>query len=345
MGDGLLFFVGTYTRPEAHVPNACGRGIHSCLVDETSGETQLLSTYEDIINPSYLHVDEDRLYAVSEMQDSGAVHSFVIGSEGKLRQEVAYQLDYTGYCHVASDANWIYASSYADGVLAIIPKSPPSKHQQIQYLHYQGTGADVIRQEASHLHQALPTRDGKFLLTVDLGGDVIGVHLVSRTAVVKLSAIRLPAGSGPRHLALHTELPLVYVWCELKPLLYTCRFDTQRGRLEVVHQTEVFDASGVALIDGAAIRVNPDSSAIVVSERRTGSLHCYSLDQQGIPQTPSVISSNVTAPRDFDFSSDGRWLLVADQDANAVRVCSLSPHFADSEGAELSVSTPVCIAM
>src|SRR5205814_3386818 len=94
------------------------------------------------------------------------------------------------------------------------------------------------RQEAPHAHSIHPDPSNRFALSADLGADRVFVyrldvdgkslrHVEGGDAVMK-------SGAGPRHIAFHPTMPLVFVANELDSTVATLRFDAGRGTLSLV---------------------------------------------------------------------------------------------------------------
>ena len=45
----MLLLIGSYTRPEAHVPAACGEGILTCALDSATGALSRVRSGADMI--------------------------------------------------------------------------------------------------------------------------------------------------------------------------------------------------------------------------------------------------------------------------------------------------------
>ena len=75
----------------------------------------------------------------------------------------------------------------------------------------------------------LMTRDCTAVLVPDLGSDVVWLVPYCATEGLALEgcavAQALPPGSGPRHVALHPALPVLYVLNELSCTLVACATD------------------------------------------------------------------------------------------------------------------------
>lgn len=66
----------------------------------------------------------------------------------------------------------------------------------------EGPGADPSRQDAPHPHQVITDPTGSFLLTADLGADLIRVFSINNATgeLADCPAINATAGAGPRHI-------------------------------------------------------------------------------------------------------------------------------------------------
>src|SRR4029077_19504653 len=89
-----------------------------------------------------------------------------------------------------------------------------------------------------HAHSIIVDPSNRFVLSADLGADRVFVyrldldgkslpHVDGGDAVMR-------AGAGPRHLAFHPTLPLVFVSNELDSTVATLRFDAQSGKLSLL---------------------------------------------------------------------------------------------------------------
>ena len=84
----------------------------------------------------------------------------------------------------------------------------------------------------------------------------------------------------------------------------------------------------------AAIRLNPDGSELIVTERRSGSIVFFSVEKSGKLSRAGIVKTEA-CPRDAVFSPDGKWLLTACQQADSVCVYSYA------KAASATISTRV----
>ena len=94
-------------------------------------------------------------------------------------------------------------------------------------IEHDGNSINPDRQEVSHPHMIVTTPDNRFAVVPDLGTDKVYLYALD-TAQGKLGlsqTLDLPAGAGPRHVAFHPELSLMYVINELDSTLATFEYD------------------------------------------------------------------------------------------------------------------------
>jgi 6-phosphogluconolactonase len=343
MASEQLLLIGSYTRPEAHVPSACGEGIVTCGLDLETGQLERRTVFRDILNPSYLAIEAEnrRVFAVSEnITAEGEVYQFQLGAGGRLSPVARQPSHGAATCHVAVlPAARVCAASYFGG-LAVYPLRDGRLAPASRVFCYEGRGAHPHRQEASHPHQAVVAPGGRWCYVCDLGADCVWQHAVAMgEPPVKLT---MPPGHGPRHLVFHPSLPLSYILGELPGAVAVCDWDALSGTLQVVRTTRVLSPEAAA----AAIRMHPSRRALWISVRSSGSLIAFRLDEHGMPAAGVEVSLGSGEPRDFAISPDGRWLVTASQSFNEVATLELDPHTGLTTGRPLgrfSVATPVCV--
>ena len=110
-----------------------------------------------------------------------------------------------------------------------------------EMIEHEGKSVNPDRQEVSHPHMIVTTPDNRFAVVPDLGTDTVYLYALD-TERGKLSLSRtldLPAGAGPRHVAFHPSLPLMYLINELDSTMATFEYDeadnwTLRGILSTL---------------------------------------------------------------------------------------------------------------
>lgn len=228
-----LILVGSLTRDTPFFAPARGDGIHVYELDPDSGALTSLSVTGGADNPTYLALDRQQnlLYATSEVFEwhEGLVTSYAIDTAtgtltyinkqptlGHLSAFVA--LDAAGRNLLVSNYSMQSSEVLPGRCLVVLPVDHGRIAAAASSVIRAGTGPIADRQERAHAHCLIPLPDGR-LATADLGTDEVafyafdpGVGIISDRPV---ETVRLPPGSGPRHIACDTVGEQLFVLNEL----------------------------------------------------------------------------------------------------------------------------------
>ena len=354
---GLQFAVGSYTQVLPHVPGGCGKGISIISFNEQSGEIRVIQTIEEIENPSWLHWDPERelLYSISESEENeGYVRTFRRDSGGFFRESSSLSVSGRACCHLLPlpERDLLFIASYGDGRCAAFSMTEGEPRNLIHDFIYNGKGLNPARQEASHAHQISVHRASSSVYVCDLGCDLVRRHSLAAPGLNESTALKLPGGWGPRHLALDPELPAAYILCELEPRLVCAGIVTEgaeQGRMEILETHDTVSADEFGKAAPAAVKIHPSGRAVYVSNRFTDTLTLFSIDRSsGQPRLKRIdeFGTGGKTPRDFSFSPDGGWLLAAGQNSDEIRVRRLDTESGTPAADWLppfSINTPVCL--
>jgi 6-phosphogluconolactonase len=330
--DGELLYVGTYTEG--------GRrdGIYLVRMDPSSGRLRQVRAVDAGANPSFLsiHPNGRVLYAVNEVEKyngktSGAVSAFAIANDSGALAKLDEQPSEGGSpCFVSVDRSGraVLVANYAGGSVALLPiQTDGGLAPATQVVRHTGRGPHAARQEAPHAHCIVADPSNRFALAADLGADRVFVYRLdldgkSLRRVEGGDAV-MRSGAGPRHIAFHPTLPLVFVANELDSTVATLRFDAERGGLSPVDVRSTVPAGWSGTNYPADIHVAPSGRTLYVSNRGHNSLAVFSVaESTGALSLDQVISTEGDWPRNFSLDPSGRWLLVANQRSDSVVVFS-----------------------
>ena len=153
-------------------------------------------------------------------------------------------------------------------------------------------------------------------------------------------------GAGPRHLAFHPTLPLVFVANELDSTVSTLRFDSQRGALSLAESRSTLPAGWTGTNYPADIHIAPSGRTLYVSNRGHNSLSVFSVaESTGALSLDQTISTGGDWPRNFSLDPSGQWLLVANQRSNSIVVFRRDEESGrlTSTRRGIALPSPVCL--
>ncbi len=328
--DGELLYVGTYT------DDGKSAGIYLVGMDRRSGQLRQVGSVDAGANPSFLAIPPNGriLYAVNEVNKykgkaSGALSAFTIaGDTGALTKLGEQPSEGAAPCFVSVDKSGrvVLVANYNGGSVAVLPiQADGSLASATSVVKHAGSGPIKDRQSEPHAHCIVADPSNRFAFAADLGADRVFVyrldldgkslrHVDGGDAVMR-------AGAGPRHIAFHPTLPLVFVACELDSTVATLRFDAERGALSPLETRSTLPAGWTGTNYPADIHIAPSGRTLYVSNRGHNSLAVFSVAKStGALSLDQVISTGGDWPRNFSLDPTGRWLLVANQKSNSIVV-------------------------
>ncbi|MEL6253927.1 MAG: lactonase family protein [Bacteroidota bacterium] len=343
----LPFFVGSYTKAAAHVPDATGEGIYSCSLDLETGRINHLHTSEKGVNPSYLYHDDRAgiLYVAQEfIKKPGKLVSYEVKKSKKLKRIDKVLTNGRATCHVLHHKGKVFACSYTDGLMDIFV-SKEGKLALEKSFGYKGKGPNKGRQEQSHAHQAVLSPDQKYVYVCDLGSDTIWAHRLKKPLEKAENALSLPPGSGPRHMVFHPAVPILYILCELTAHLYVAKYRKTSGSFSIKNEINTLPPDFKGMPSSAAIRIHPRARALYVSNRQHNSFTAYGIDKEGKLSFTARLPSGGKEPRDIQVDPSGSFLLCANQDSNNISVYKLDKKGRPIPGIVhvFACKTPVCV--
>jgi 6-phosphogluconolactonase len=298
------------------------------------------------------------LYAVNEISgfeggSTGAVSAFQIDPKsGDLIFLNRVPSGGKGPCFITIDSRGQFAlvANYGGGSVSSIEiQSDGYLGKTISNLHHHGSSIHPRRQNRPHAHSILLDSSEQFAFAADLGTDQVWIYLfernIGRLRPHEPSHLKLPPGSGPRHLAFHPTLPIIYVINELT------------SRVAVIRHHNYEEFSQLQLIPTlpdnvksknypAEILVHPSGQFLYASNRGHDSIAGFKINPGNGKLTPvSLTFSGGNVPRNFNFDPTGKYLLVANQRSSNIVLFEINRVSGKLRNTKRSIRVPepVCI--
>lgn len=350
----LLFYVGTYTRPDS-------KGIYAFRLDKATGALTPLGLAAETQNPSFLAVDPANrfLFAVGESNNfngkpGGGVSAFAINREdGRLTLLNQTSSGGAGPCHVAVDHSGKYAlvANYNGGNVSVFPIGPDGKlGDSTAFIQHQGSSVNQERQAGPHAHGVYLDAGNRIAVVSDLGLDRLMIYRFDPAKGTlaandpAFAAVR--AGAGPRHFAFHPNGRLAFVINEIDSTLTTFQYEPSRGAFKELATVSTLPADFTGDNSTAEIFVHPSGKFVYGSNRGADNIAIFAVD----PATGALASvgwepTQGRTPRNFAIDPSGQYLIAANQDSNNIVVFKIDQQTGklSSIGQKAEVGSPVCI--
>ena len=351
MTDNLVYIANSGDAPY---------GITVARLDYARGRLHVAQRVTEISECHYLnfHPGGEHLLATT-MDGEIQVVSFAIDpASGSLRQLSSQPAAGTSPCYIwaeASGSNILlanYVNGEARGSIRVYPFDAAGNIGAcVQTIVHEGSGPNVERQQVSHPHMIVTTPDNRFAVVPDLGTDSVYLYaLDAASGELSLSrTLDLPPGAGPRHVAFHPSLSLMYVINELDSTLATFAFDaddnwTRLGIVSTLPDGYIQPADQPNTC--ADVHVHPNGRLLYGSNRGHDSLAIFALDDAGMPRLAGHQSTLGQWPRAFMIDPRGELLVVGNQYSDSAVVFAIDPDTGALEHrSTLETSAPIGFKM
>lgn len=324
----MLCYTGSYTRMG-------GPGV--AAVEETNGKLTLLARDQSLADPIYVLLSKDcrTLFVTGadpETNEGAAATYAVDGGSMKLTSTVATLGAAACHATLSADERFMYVANYVTGCICVLPVKDDKLCESIQHIVHEGSGPSLPRQASAHTHQCLFRPETNELFVCDLGMDLVFVYEQDPATglLTEKMTISTEPGMGPRHIVF-ADKDHFYLAGELDN--YAAYYVWQNEQWNCVQRVPVLPADFNEKNTAAAIRLH--EGRLYVSNRGHDSVCVIELAKDGMMGAVRHIPSNGKAPRDFEFTPEGK-LMFANQDGGGLVV---------EDGDSLDMPGVVCIAL
>ncbi len=297
-------------------------------------------------NPSWLTLSKDQrhLFAVNENGPGqtdvvGKVSSFAIDPKThavSFINQIESKGEEPTHSNLSLDGRFLFVANYAvhpdpGGSLAVVPVGKDGKLSAVaQTATHEASKVNPERQASSHVHSAVPTPDGKYLIAMDLGADKMFVFnydgkKTQPLTPAKAASVDLPPGSGPRHLLFSKDGK--HAWLTMEMSAQVAVFDYHDGVFKRTALVDLANKDGQQYRAAGGLHTSPDGKFLYVANRGdVNELLVFSINA-GNGQLKEIQRRSVEGkePREFAFDPSGHFLLIANQKSNQIVTVRVDP--------------------
>jgi 6-phosphogluconolactonase (cycloisomerase 2 family) len=294
-------------------------------MDTISGALTKVSAVDSVLNPAYLTLSPNGkfVYACTDAKTPGAgsVSSFAFNPQLKTLTFVNSQKS-SGenpiYITTDNAGKWLLNGSYNEGSLSAYRLTNAGEiNSSAQVLTFTGTSLNKERQERSHIHSTVFSRNGKYLFAPDLGADKIWCFAFDSTKQTPLQPtiqkfIKTIPGSGPRHLVFDAAGKYAYCTEELSGTVSAYKYN--KGKLKRIQRVNAHADTVTTQFSSSDIHLSPDGKFLYASNRgEENNIAIYSIQKNGKLKLAGYQSTLGKTPRIFAISANGKFVIAANQ--------------------------------
>jgi 6-phosphogluconolactonase len=351
----MKFYVGSSNGNLSH-------SIYLCELDPLAGSFAVLDSFAGARGGSYLALapEENYLFAINQEQwDQESKHStvtsFSIGPGTLVLKPINSQSsEGSDICHIycSKEGDFIFAANYGSGHATALPVGENGEIAPASSVVIgEGAGPVESRQQGPHAHQVMLDPGQNFLLVPDLGTDRVMIYTFDpESGILTPNPVQpffqLAPGSGPRHLAFHPDGKSLFIVNELNSTLTACIYNGADGTITEVNTISTVEEWHQGMKYPAAVRVHPDGSFVYASTRGENScITTFKINKDRSVSRMQVVEHVPAWPREFNVDPSGRFLLVAGERSNEIRLYSIDPENGLLTATEsiVKLPAPACI--
>jgi 6-phosphogluconolactonase len=203
----------------------------------------------------------------------------------------------------------------------VMPILPDGRAGAAKVIAFHGSGPNP-RQNGPHPHEIVEMA-GNVVLVPDLGTDRIARYRLNpedgTLAPADPAEIRLPPGSGPRHLTVSADGTKLYVASELANTV------TVFAESRIVQTVSLLPAPVEGRNAAAEIAIHPNGRYLYASVRGADNIVVFAIDPSTGLLTQRGTVRTGAGPRFFMIDASRKWLLVAGQVSNTITIFGIDP--------------------
>jgi 6-phosphogluconolactonase len=326
-------------------------GVHSFRLDLVSGALEKVASVSNTPNAFYLAVTPDQKFAYSIYAPTfgGADHEQIAAFQLDAAIGTVTPLNRVGtkgsascYLEIDASGRCLLMANYMTGSVASYSIASDGKlSEPVSFFEHSGSSVNPARQKEPHAHCFVFSPDFKHAYAADLGTDQIFCYDVdSAKATIAKSQqpfVRLPPGSGPRHLTFHPNGKWMFVINELLNTVTQFDYLSDTGMLIERQTIATLPPDFTGISHTADVRVTPNGRFLYGTNRGHDSIAVFRLDDAGTMSLVEIAPSLGKGPQNLAITSDGTTLICANMAGSNVATFRID----STSGKLTSLASPI----
>lgn len=266
---------------------------------------------DSIPNPSFLCQTDTLLFAAGEFGSHSSITSYRKAKVG-YRKISILNIDGKQLCHLSlhKKHRMIVGSCWGSGTFFTV------------FYHLDGTFGNYTvykippdnKGEISRFHSSAFYKN--WLFTANIGMNQIICFNIESRKCREYSRLTFPCYSGPRHLLIHSNRPILYCITEDSSQLFALDIRNPRT-MKILFFTDLTSPRFFGKCYGSSIAATKNFSDLYAANRGENTIIHFQLDKNGIPVFSRRFSCHGSWPRHIALLESDSYLAVANQKSNA----------------------------
>lgn len=314
-------------------------GVYRATYDAATGTIGNVQVAAKSVNPTFVAVHPARplLFAVAAVPE-GKVRAFAIEPDGGLRflNEVSSKGNGPAHVQIDRSGQWVSTANFVSGSVAVYRIEADGKlSEAVDSAQHEGKGPHTTRQTGPHAHSTFYSADNKTMYACDLGIDQVRVYgFDARTGKLTPKApLQLPAGAGPRHLALGKKR--IYVLNEIASSVSVFEGGKLLETVNALPDGFTGDSSSAEVV------IDKGEKFLYASNRGADTIAVFRIGGH-LQKVADVKVGKI--PRGFVLSPDGKFLIAGSQTDNSIQVYRVDAKtgLLTATGGTVAAPSPIC---
>lgn len=333
------FILGGYTK-------RANKGISQISFDPSSVSFTEATFIAELDSPTFVATNKDNtlLFAIQKEDGRGGIAAFKKDGDNWTFLDSNNGSEVSGAHLTYREATQtVYVANYHLGQIDVY-KLDGDALSHIQVVKHEGSGPHE-NQASSHVHFTGLNKAEDLLFTCDLGTDEVTSYTFDEEGkIVFAHDIKLPGGTGPRHLVLDEKEEYAYVIGELDSTTTSLKV-SPKGEFEIIESHLNIPHEEVATSNAAAIRLTSDEKFLYVSSRFYDAIIAYKVLGEGKLEKIQDISSHGEIPRDFIIDETDSYVLVPHQDTDNIAIFEINKETGELTFLNDDTKAPECVCI
>lgn len=294
-------------------------GIYCMELNQENGSVQIQSTVQAYNTGRLCWPGGAVLYALSEGmtfmgQASGGIITLSLEDSPVITSQTVTDGQRPCAVSISADKSEISVGHFLGGQITVFKLDAQGRVSGRRAVIHTGALEDA----PSGIHDIAYSPDGSHLLALEVREHAIQIYCRDND-FQRTGTVYMGEGVFPRQMVFSCDGRMLYVVSQKKSQIYVYRWKPEyREPLQLMQTVSTLPCNYLGPNAPSAIRISPDGTLLAVANRIFDHMTLYRIEMSGQLGETAFCRLKGSLPRDFGFSSDGKYLIAAETASDSV---------------------------